>query len=629
MKYILFDIETDAINASRIHVLSYITEAYHTPTSITSYEEMRDLFENNKDRVLIGHAIILFDIPILERILNISIENERIDTLALSWYLYSWQNFHSLEAYADSFVQEKIQIDDWENLDIQEYIKRCERDIEINLNVFQKQFKYLSNIYNNDVTKILKYLSFKFKCLKENAKNKIKLDTFKARKLFEDLTYEYEMKILALQEVMPRQVLKERPKLYLKKDGTLSKKGEEWINLVLSLIPDQKNPISVEKLYNKGNPKSTQQLKEWLFSLGWKPKTFKVSTSTGEKVPQISQDKGVLCPSVKHLIENVKEVEELEGLTRVKHRLDVTKAFLTTEENGYVVSRAHGFTNTLRLTHSSPLVNLPKPSMYLGKEIRELLTCEDNEILCGIDIKALEASTADHYMYVFDPEYVKKRREPGFDPHLYLGVLAGLITEEESVLYKETDAKLENGEEVSEDILKVYKEIGNKRFLSKSTNFSAIYGAGAAKIAEVSGRSINEARKLFDIFWKLNHSIKKVSDSVTVRDVFGSSWLYNPVSRLWLYVKAKKDIFSTLNQSTGVYVFDLFMMLLMKKVNGTGKLIFQYHDEMIIRLIDSEVNKVFIKEQANGAVKELNNLLKLNVEIKISLKFGKNYAEIH
>jgi hypothetical protein len=32
-------------------------------------------------------------------------------------------------------------------------------------------------------------------------------------------------------------------------------------------------------------------------------------------------------------------------------------------------------------------------------------------------------------------------------------------------------------------------------------------------------------------------------------------WLYNPVSKFW-YSAIYKDIFSTLNQGTGVYCFD-------------------------------------------------------------------------
>lgn len=49
---------------------------------------------------------------------------------------------------------------------------------------------------------------------------------------------------------------------------------------------------------------------------------------------------------------------------------------------------------------------------------------------------ALEATVQDHYMYYFDKEYVEAKRAPGFDPHTNLGVMAGLITEDEELFYK-------------------------------------------------------------------------------------------------------------------------------------------------------------------------------------------------
>ena len=44
----------------------------------------------------------------------------------------------------------KIEILDWENLSIEDYIKRCERDVEINVELFQNQLEYLLNLYSNE-----------------------------------------------------------------------------------------------------------------------------------------------------------------------------------------------------------------------------------------------------------------------------------------------------------------------------------------------------------------------------------------------------------------------------------------------------------------------------------------------
>lgn len=51
-------------------------------------------------------------------------------------------------------------------------------------------------------------------------------------------------------------------------------------------------------------------------------------------------------------------------------------------------------------------------------------------------MSGLESTTQDHYMYKYDPEYVKLKRTPGYDPHLELGILSGMITQDESDFYK-------------------------------------------------------------------------------------------------------------------------------------------------------------------------------------------------
>ena len=83
------------------------------------------------------------------------------------------------------------------------------------------------------------------------------------------------------------------------------------------------------------------------------------------------------------------------------------------------------------MQHKVPVVNLPKVEKPYGSEIRACITTTADKILCGCDLSALEDSTKQHYIYFFDPKYVKEMRTEGFDPHLDIGVLAGLITEEE------------------------------------------------------------------------------------------------------------------------------------------------------------------------------------------------------
>ena len=153
-------------------------------------------------------------------------------------------------------------------------------------------------------------------------------------------------------------------------------------------------------------------------------------------------------------------------------------------------------------------------------------------------MSALEDTTKQHYMYFFDPEYVKQMRVPGFDPHLDIAVLAGMMTIEQSEDHKAKRAD--------------YSQIRNK---AKTVNFAGVYGAGPPKIALTTGMPLKQAQKLHKTYWQRNKSVKQVAASAKVKtlniDGEEQMWLYNPVSGFWYTLRYEKDKFSTLNQGTG------------------------------------------------------------------------------
>jgi len=94
------DIECDGLKPTKIHCI--VTEdvtsdwgGYNT----SSHSNMATHFESlGDDDYLIGHNIIQYDIPVLERLLNIKIKAKLVDTLALSWYLFPNRSKHGLES---------------------------------------------------------------------------------------------------------------------------------------------------------------------------------------------------------------------------------------------------------------------------------------------------------------------------------------------------------------------------------------------------------------------------------------------------------------------------------------------------------------------------------------------------
>jgi len=608
----VFDIETDGLDATKIHVLSW-EDDYGKIQSTHDYDDMRKFFEESK--TLIGHNIIRFDIPVAEKILGIKINAKLVDTLALSWYVNHTKPKHGLETYGEYYNVKKPEVTDWINLTQEDYAHRCKEDVKINSRLWRDLDIKLSKLYPNDQDKwqFIKYLSFKMECAAEQEALKWKVDIETAKGYLYVWEAEKDLKIVELAEAMPKQILtkvQQRPKVMYKKDGELSAHGEKFEELRKQYKqPDSVQSFVVKTGERQGNPNSPEQVKEWLYSIGWVPRTFKFvrgPDGVERQVPQVRKD-GELCPSVTKLISEDPAVAILDGLSVLSHRIAVLKGIIECESDGYVQATIAGMTNTLRFKHAKPLVNLPSVEKPYGKEIRGLLTAPEGYVLCGADMTSLEDTTKRHYMKPLDPDYVAEMSKSGFDPHLDLAKHAGIISQEDI-------DKHNSGEKSLKDLRKNYKVV----------NYSATYGVGAAKLARETGMTKKEAQKLLDAFWSRNWSVQKVASTLRKRELFGGMWVQNPVSKFWHSLRSEKDRFSTLNQSTGVYCFDVWV----KKCRDKGvKTVGQFHDE-IIALV-KEGNQIETAMNMNYSIEEVNRQLRLNVDLGVDAQFGKTYADIH
>ena len=608
----VFDIETDGLNATKIHVLSWMGDdgnVHHTH----DYVAMRIFFEEAD--ILIGHNIIRFDIPQVEKVLGVKIKAKLVDTLALSWYLNFDRGSHGLEGYGEDYGVPKPVIKDWNTLTPEEYAHRCNEDVKINTRLWRDLDIKLNKLYPNSIEKwrLIDYLTFKLQCAAEQEALRWKLDVSKAQAHLQEWEALKQEKTEALANVMPKVVnyaVRNRPKVYHKQDGSLSANGAKWEQL----CKDHKVPTSTQTLKvkigeDRANPNSVSQVKEWLFMLGWEPRTFKFmreADGSTRKLEQIRKD-GELCQSVRELVEREPAIGLLDGLTVLSHRIGVIKGLLESEDDGYVQATVAGLTNTFRFRHARPCVNLPSVDRQYGKEIRECLTCPEGYTLCGADMTSLEDTTKRHYMKPLDPDYVEEMSKDGFDPHLDLAKHAGVVTQDDI-------DKHNSGERSLKTLRKNYKVV----------NYSATYGVGKQTLARNTGMSESEAQALLDAFWSRNWSVEKVSKDAQTRDLFGSMWLYNPVSGFWYSLRSDKDRFSTLNQSTGVYCFDMWV----KGIRDMGlQTIGQFHDEVIVLTKEGDEDKT--ENVMNMSINDLNDELRLNVPLGIDAQFGKTYADIH
>lgn len=648
-EYTVFDIETDGLldDVSTIHCLSYTKyRVGQEPesSSFTDLEKIKNFLM--RQTVLVGHNIIRYDIPVLEKLLDITIEARLIDTLALSWYLYPNRIRHGLEVWGEELGVLKPQIVDWSNLSVEEYIHRCESDVKINCLLFTKQISYLVNLYEANraqIDNIVNYLGYKLDCAKEQEEVKCLLDTEMVERSLQELYAMRDEKIANLIEVMPLNIgYKDvnKPNKMYRKDETLSVAGVKWLNLLAEegLPQDYEDVVTIKISEEEGNPGSSIQLKNWLFGLGWEPRTFEYRKNKAgdvKAIPQIYEEDGV-CSSIRELYPIEPALENLDMLSLINHRVSIFEGYNTAmDSDGYVRAEIAGFTNTLRFKHKKPIVNLPKVFKFYGDKVRGAIIAPGPEyLLCGSDMSSLEDTTKQHYMYYFDPDYVSQMRVPGFDPHIDIGVLARIITQAESNFFKwYNDTKKDIKEGLSSHIFseeenRMMKDIGEKRGKAKTVNFAGVYGAGPPKIALSTGMSLSQAKTLHKTYWSRNKAVKQVAASVKTKTITiegeEQMWLLNPVSGFWYSLRYEKDKFSTLNQGTGVYCFDLWV----RQVRLRGiKIMIQYHDEIVFHLRVGEEDQVSAK--LLEAIKAVNDSVKLNVPLGVSVDFGTNYAEIH
>ena len=611
----VFDIETDGLldGLTKIHVLSYSYDGKDV-VSTGDYDEMREFFKTH--HYLIGHNIIRFDIPAVEKVLGIKVKARLVDTLAISWYLHHDRLKHGLEWYGVDYGIPKPVIKDWNSLTYEDYANRCQEDVKINSRLWRDLWHKLNKLYQDEseMDRLIDYLSFKLDCAREQEDLRWKLDVDKAQEAYDEIIRLKEEKVEQLADAMPKKALTRvatQPKVMHKKDGELSSHGEKWI----ALCAENKMPISAKSLTvqtgeERGNPNSNDQVKDWLYSLGWKPRTYKFirdkKTGDERQIEQVRND-GDLCKSVKELVSMDPAVDLLDGLTVLTHRAGILKSFLDCHVDGYLQATVAGLTNTFRFKHMKPLVNLPSVDKPYGDVIRGCLTCPDGYVLAGADMTSLEDTTKRHYMKPLDPEYVEQMSKEGFDPHLDLALHAGVISQEDI-------DKHNSGERSLKALRKNYKVV----------NYSATYGVGAPKLARETGMSKSEAKTLLDAFWSRNWAIEKVASTLQVRELFGGMWLKNPVSGFWYSLRSDKDRFSTLNQGTGVYCFDTWVAVCRK--NGI-KSVGQFHDEIIALVKEGDEGNV--EKIMHDAAVILNKRVKLNVPLGTDVQFGKTYADIH
>lgn len=625
---ILYDIETDAVDATAIRCLSWCNTKDGIIHTITDYEEMRKLLTQD-NIILVGHFIYGFDTPMCEKLLNIKITAPFIDTLSLSWILYNSRDSHNLNDWGVEFEIAKPKITDYANQDIKDIIHRCEEDVKINLALWKRQSKYLYNLYEGNLNKIYKFLEYimlKLQIIQSHQKLGVNFNKDLCIKSLQELEAIKEEKIKALKEGMPKKAIKSvkfPPKIMYKKDGSPSENRYKWLKFLEEQgLPNTHN-TEVEYIsdYEEPNPTSHMQVKDILHNLGWEPLHFKFVKEEGQKelrkIPQIkSKDDtdGSVCPSIVKLFDKAPYLSNLEGLYILNHRISLLKGFLRDEKNGRLYQGIHSLANTNRDNYSG-IVNLPLPSKTYAENIRKCLIADNDKILVSADLSSLENYCKFHFVYDFDTEYVKNVLKGG-DTHLELGLSSGMITQEEVDFYVNYNKETDNHEK--------YTEIKKKRQICKTCNYALVYGSSPATLARNTGISEKLAKKIHTAYWKINQSVLDFTNSLQIKTVNGQKWLLNPVNNFYYFLRADKDKFSLVNQSLGTYIFTTWLKYCRDEglySNWTS------HDEATYNCLPEEIEDY--KFKILKAMDLTNQELNLNIQISCDIQTGISYNLVH
>lgn len=714
-KATVFDLESDGLleEATKIYILGFKL-AHRDKVDVfwgdTHEDRIKAMLKWHIDNnvPMACHNAKTFDIPLLEKIYDIDLSDlVVIDTLALSWYLNIDKEKHNLEALSyDYEVARKYQIDEgeWANLTKEQAINRVTADVEINAAIYEDFVERLENMYSlakeqidegavggkraseneeiyidslkglpveGHVARLLDYLSFKKDCQRLAEKTKWKVDVPYLQENIDDL----EKLVLAsaekLESVMPPVPVyshRKEPKEKFKKNGDKSKSGEKWDDLLERLKKGEKDKwgndlvcvkkdgfISEITDYKSPNINSHIQVKDFLFSHGWVPESFKYEKDE-EAIQQWYRDKPKkgahhvewnnwkmmkpeeraipqvrvegkegkeLCESVSKLAEQVPEIKYLEEYNVIKHRLDTMKGIMSRiDSEGRATATCHGYTNTLRLKHTAPLVNLPGANRAYAEPIRGCLIAPDGYISCGSDLSGLEDRIKHHFMIPHDPEYVKTMSADDYDPHLTVALKAGFITKKDMEDYKSD--KLTGDEKV---------RVARARHVGKQTGYASVYGAGPAKIAQTAGIPLKQAEEAHKGYWELNWSVKTIAEEqIVITDLRGNDWLINPINGLLYSVRGEKDYFSTLVQGTGAFFFDMWLKGVLERQYKAWKnmtLSGQFHDEAVFIIKDRAKFRQILSKMLEDSLEEVNFTYKLRRSLSCETQFGKRYSEIH
>ena len=581
MKSLVFDIETDGLDAKKIWCISALdvdTEQQYSygPSELSEGFDM--LLKADK---LIGHNIIGFDIPVINKLTGLNLmDKELVDTLVLSRLFNPVrEGNHGLERWGYALGSPKIEFDQYDSYSV-EMLKYCEQDVYLNYQVYKalkkesKGFSRQSVVLEHETNKILS----------QQRDHGFLFDVEEATKLLGVLNSRLAEIVNKINECFkPKQEVRKIFRRYSPQKKLL-KTGVDNFGKNTRVTDEEytalKTEAFVERVYVKDfNPASRQQIGEYLQDFGWEPLEH---TPTGQ--PKI--DEKILSQ-----IKGIPEAEVISEFLMIQKRISqISSWFKELDEDTF---RVHGFVNhngtiTGRMTHRNPnMAQIPSSSSSYGKECRACWTIPKGYKLVGIDASGLELRMLAHYMN--DEEYTNEILNG--DIHTTNQKLAGL----------------------------------ESRNQAKTFIYALLYGAGDAKLGTVAGGGKSVGRNLRKSFISNLPSFKALKDRVAGASAKG---YLKALDGRKLYIRSEHSALNTLLQGAGAIVMKQALIILNDNIKDLdAHFVANVHDEWQIEVREDQADTV--GKLGVEAIIEAGKVLELKCPLDGEYKTGDNWSETH
>lgn len=371
---LLFDVETDGLlaTATKLYCIVAIDIDTDEEHVFTPCDLGKGIALLESADVLLGHNIIGFDGPVIDKLTGINvIDPERCcDTLILSKLIYpnlkeldfslepSKQRLpaqffgrHSLEAWGLRLGCHKMEKPDFTSFS-PEMLEYCRQDVRLNVRLYRALMKKAK--YDTTNTVHLEN-QIAFICTQQELDG-TPFDSIGAQQLHQRLSARKEELKFELQSAFEPTVVEMKTKT--------------------KVIPF--------------NPGSRQQIADRLMARGWTPKQ---KTETGQAMidEDVLNDLGKTLP----------EAQMLSEYFLIDKRLGMVDGWIKACDTK---GRIHGRVDTLgtgthRCSHSSPnLAQVPSVAAPYGKECRGLFRAPEGMVQVGCDVSRLELVMLAHYL---------------------------------------------------------------------------------------------------------------------------------------------------------------------------------------------------------------------------------------